>query len=43
VIGYLWQLLFGLTFCRELVPNIEVMAGNLEDERDGLLQVGQQR
>jgi diacylglycerol O-acyltransferase / wax synthase len=43
VIGYLGQLHFGLTSCRELVPDIEVMAGYLEDELDALLPAVQQR
>jgi WS/DGAT/MGAT family acyltransferase len=38
VIGYLGQLHFGLTSCRELVPDIEKMAGYLEDELDALLE-----
>ena len=38
VIGYLGQLHFGLTACRELVPDIEKMAGYLEDELDALLE-----
>jgi len=43
VIGYLGQLHFGLTSCRELVPDIDAMAGYLEDELDALLKVAQQR
>jgi WS/DGAT/MGAT family acyltransferase len=43
VIGYLGQLHFGLTSCRELVPDIEKMAGYLEDELDVLLQAASQR
>jgi diacylglycerol O-acyltransferase / wax synthase len=43
VIGYLGQLHFGLTSCRELVPDIEVMAGYLGDELDLLLEAAAQR
>jgi diacylglycerol O-acyltransferase / wax synthase len=43
VIGYLGRLHFGLTSCRELVPDIEVMAGYLGDELDLLLEAAAQR
>jgi WS/DGAT/MGAT family acyltransferase len=38
VVGYLGQLHFGLTACRELVPDIDIMAGYLVDELDLLLK-----
>ena len=38
VIGYLGQLHFGLTGCRELVPDIDVLAGYLVDELEPLLK-----
>ncbi|MGO9558535.1 MAG: WS/DGAT/MGAT family O-acyltransferase [Acidimicrobiales bacterium] len=34
VVGYLGQLHFGLTACRELVPDVDVLAGYLSDELD---------
>ena len=37
VVGYLGQLHFGLTGCRELVPDIDVLAGYLADELELLL------
>jgi diacylglycerol O-acyltransferase / wax synthase len=37
VIGYLGQLHFGLTCCRELMPDIDVLAGYLADELEVLL------
>ena len=43
VIGYLGQLHFGLTACRELVPDVDVMAGYLEDELAALLEAAGQR
>jgi diacylglycerol O-acyltransferase / wax synthase len=43
VIGYLGQLHFGLTSCRELVPDIDAMAGYLTDELDLLLKAAAQR
>ncbi|HEX2317419.1 MAG TPA: wax ester/triacylglycerol synthase family O-acyltransferase [Streptosporangiaceae bacterium] len=43
VIGYLGQLHFGLTSCRELVPDIDAMAGYLTDELDLLLEAAAQR
>ncbi|HEY7815624.1 MAG TPA: WS/DGAT domain-containing protein, partial [Nakamurella sp.] len=39
VLGYLGRLHFGLIGCRELVPDIDVMAGYLVDELDLLLKV----
>jgi hypothetical protein len=36
VIGYLGQLHFGLVSCRELVPDIDRLAGYLEDELEVL-------
>jgi len=38
VIGYLGQLHFGLTGCRELVPDIDAVAGYLADELDLLTE-----
>ena len=38
LVGYLGQLHFGLVACRELVPDIEVMADYLVDELDLLLK-----
>jgi len=37
VIGYLGQLHFGLVSCRELLPDIDALAGYLADELDVLL------
>ena len=38
VIGYLGQLHFGLTSCRELVPDIDDLAGYLVDEMETLIK-----
>jgi diacylglycerol O-acyltransferase len=38
VVGYLGQLHFGLTACRELVPDVDVVAGYLSDELDILAE-----
>jgi WS/DGAT/MGAT family acyltransferase len=38
LVGYLGQLHFGLTACRELVPDIDALAGYLVDELDLLLK-----
>lgn len=43
VIGYLGQLHFGLTGCRELVPDIDALAGYLVDELELLLKVSAAR
>jgi WS/DGAT/MGAT family acyltransferase len=43
VIGYLGQLHFGLVACRELVPDIDVLAGYLADELDLLLKAAEER
>ncbi len=43
VIGYLGQLHFGLTACRELVPDIEAMADYLAEELEVLLEAAGQR
>jgi len=43
VVGYLGRLHFGLTACRELVPDIDVLAGYLTDELEILLEAGGQR
>jgi WS/DGAT/MGAT family acyltransferase len=38
LVGYLGQLHFGLVSCRELVPDIDALAGYLVDELDALLE-----
>ena len=43
VIGYLGQLHFGLISCRELVPDIDDLAGYLADELELLLKAAEQR
>jgi WS/DGAT/MGAT family acyltransferase len=43
VIGYLGELHFGLVSCRELVPDIDTLAGYLADELELLLKVAAQR
>jgi len=43
VIGYLGQLHFGLVSCRELVPDIDALAGYLVDEMELLLKAASQR
>jgi hypothetical protein len=43
VVGYLGQLHFGLTACRELVPDIEALAGYLVDELDLLHKAATER
>jgi diacylglycerol O-acyltransferase len=43
VIGYLGQLHFGLVSCRELVPDIEQLAGFLEDELEVLAKAAASR
>ena len=43
VVGYLGQLHFGLVSCRELVPDIEALAGFLTDELEVLLTAAGQR
>jgi len=43
VLGYLGQLHFGLISCRELVPDIDVLAGYLADELELLLKAAEQR
>jgi diacylglycerol O-acyltransferase / wax synthase len=43
VVGYLGQLHFGLVGCRELVPDIDVIAGYLVDELELLLKAAQER
>jgi diacylglycerol O-acyltransferase / wax synthase len=42
VIGYLGQLHFGLVSCRELVPDIDNLAGYLVDEFELLIKVAEQ-
>jgi len=41
VVGYLGQLHFGLVGCRELVPDVDVLAGYLVDELEPLLKAAQ--
>jgi diacylglycerol O-acyltransferase / wax synthase len=43
LVGYLGQLHFGLVSCRELVPDLEVLADYLTDELDLLLAAAGQR
>lgn len=43
LVGYLGKLHFGLVSCRELVPDIDVLAGYLVEELDSLLKVVGQR
>jgi diacylglycerol O-acyltransferase / wax synthase len=43
LVGYLGQLHFGLVSCRELVPDIDALAGYLADELDLLAEAAGQR
>ncbi len=43
LVGYLGQLHFGLVCCRELMPDIETLAGYLADELEVLLKAACQR
>jgi WS/DGAT/MGAT family acyltransferase len=43
LVGYLGQLHFGLVSCRELVPDLDVLADYLVDELDELLKAASQR
>ncbi len=43
VVGYLGQLHFGLVSCRELVPDIDALAGYLAEELELLLKTAEQR
>jgi diacylglycerol O-acyltransferase len=43
LVGYLGQLHFGLVSCRELVPDIDVLAGYLVDELGSLAEAASQR
>jgi diacylglycerol O-acyltransferase / wax synthase len=43
LVGYLGQLHFGLVSCRELVPDIESLAGYLVEELDVLTEAADQR
>jgi len=43
LVGYLGQLHFGLVSCRELVPDIDTLAGYLVEELDLLLKAADQR
>src|SRR4029077_4017401 len=42
LVGYLGRLLFGLTSCRELVPDLETLASYLVDELELLVKVADQ-
>ena len=43
LVGYLGQLHFGLVSCRELVPDIGVLAGYLVDDLGSLLKAATKR
>ena len=43
LVGYLGQLHFGLISCRELVPDLDVLAGYLTDELALLLTAAEKR
>jgi diacylglycerol O-acyltransferase len=43
VVGYLGQLHFGLVSCRELIPDLDALAGYLVDELEVLLKAADQR
>ncbi len=43
LVGYLGQLHFGLVACRELVPDIDVLAGYLADELELLVAAAEKR
>jgi hypothetical protein len=43
LVGYLGQLHFGLVSCRELVPDIDVLAGYLVDELGSLAEAAEKR
>ena len=43
LVGYLGQLHFGLVSCRELVPDIDDLAGYLVDELELLLKAAAER
>ena len=43
LVGYLGQLHFGLVSCRELVPDIDALAGYLVDELASLVKAAEQR
>jgi hypothetical protein len=43
VVGYLGQLHFGLVSCRELVPDIDTLAGYLVQELELLLKAADLR
>ena len=43
VVGYLGRLHFGLTACRELIPDIDALAGFLAEELEILLEAARQR
>ena len=43
LVGYLGQLHFGLVSCRELVPDIDVLAGYLVDELGSLVKAAGER
>ena len=43
LVGYLGKLNFGLVSCRELVPDLDALAGYLVDELDLLLEAAEKR
>ena len=43
LVGYLGQLHFGLVSCRELVPDIDTLAGYLADELALLVEAAEKR
>jgi WS/DGAT/MGAT family acyltransferase len=43
LVGYLGQLHFGLTACREVVPDVDTLAGYLIDELAALAEAAEQR
>ena len=43
LVGYLGQLHFGLVSCRELVPDIDTLAGYLTDELAQLVAAAEKR
>jgi diacylglycerol O-acyltransferase len=43
LVGYLGQLHFGLVSCRELVPDIDALAGYLVDELGSLVKAAGER
>jgi len=43
LVGYLGQLHFGLVSCRELIPDLDALAGHLVDELEVLLKAADRR